>query len=268
MARRDSGFVVPLTVIDRSVPEDELEFLGEATAEAERIALTHGAEAAGLVRIDRTPTNGILHTMVEKRGSLLVLGWSGRTGRGGALFSSVIDRVLAEAPAPMLVARLQEEEPTGILLSISESNTTPVGEASLALALETAKRLASRDDLPIRVISNIDDATVRARVRVVLAVDMLHDARRRSIAVRGQAEPGDLVIIPVKPEAKALRGVAARIARAVPDHSIVMAIDVTGALLPEVRAKEQPAPVERPLESAASRTASGDPAPPLGGRAP
>jgi Kef-type K+ transport system membrane component KefB len=266
MARRDSGFVMPLTVIDREVPEEELEYLGEANEAAERIALANGAEATGLVRIDRTPTNGILHTIVERRGSLLVLGWSGRTGRGGALFSTLIDRVLAEAPVPMLVARLRPEEPAGILLSISESNTTPVGQGGLELALETALRLSKRQSLPVRVISNIDDPAVRARVREVLEVELVHDARRRSIAVRDQANAGDLVIVPVKPEAKALRGVASRIARAVPDHSIVMAIDVTGALLG--RASEGDAVIELPVESMASRTTPGDPAPPVGGRAP
>jgi Kef-type K+ transport system membrane component KefB/nucleotide-binding universal stress UspA family protein len=268
MARRDSGFVVPLTVIDRDVPEEELEYLGEANEAAERIALANGAEAAGIVRIDRTPMNGILHTLVERRGSLLVLGWSGRVGRGGALFSTLIDRVLAEAPVPMLVARLREEEPRGVLLSISESNATAVGGAGLELAIETALRISKRDGLPVRVISNIDDPAITRRVAELLEVDVVHDARRRSIAIRALAGPDDLVIVPVKPEAKALRGVASRIARAIPDHSIIMAIDVTGSLPTAQDRGEQPDEVDLPLDALASRTAPGDPAPPVGGRAP
>lgn len=228
MARRDSGFVVPLTVIDPAVPEDEMEFLAEANEDAERVALSHGAEAAGLVRIDRTATDGILHTLVERRGSLLVIGWSGQTGRDGALFSTLIDRVLSESPVPMLVARLREDDPTGILLSLSESNATPAGWSSFELALQTAARLAKGGSLPLRVISNVDDPVLIARVEEVLEVPVEVDARRRSIAVRAVARPGELVIVPVKPVAKALRGVAARIARAVPDHSIVMPLDVSG----------------------------------------
>lgn len=228
MARRDSGFVVPLTVIDADVPEEEMEFLAEANEAAERVALSHGAEATGVVRIDRTPTAGILHTLVERRGSLLVLGWSGQTGRGGALFSTLIDRVLSEAPVPMLVARLREDEPTGILLSISESNVTPAGLSGFELALQTAARLAKGGGLPIRAISNIDDHKMIARVEEVLEIPVEIDARRRSIAVRDHARLGDIVIVPVKPVAQALRGVAARIAQAVPDHSIVMPLDVSG----------------------------------------
>lgn len=238
MARRDSGFVVPLTVIDAGVPEDEMEFLAEANEAAERVALSHGAEAAGVVRIDRTPTVGILHTLVERRGSLLVLGWSGQTGRGGALFSTLIDRVLSEAPVPMLVARLREDEPSGVLLSISESNATPAGRSGFELALQTAARLAKGANLPVRAISNIDDPELCARVQEAVGVDVELDARRRSIAVRAHARPGDIVIVPVKPVAKAMRGVAARIARAVPDHSVIMPLDVSG---PRPRTSAEPA---------------------------
>jgi Kef-type K+ transport system membrane component KefB/nucleotide-binding universal stress UspA family protein len=237
MARRDSGFVVPLTVVDADVPPEEMEYLEEATESAERIALASGAEAAGQIRIDGTPTNGILHTLVERKGSLLVLGWSGQTGRSGALFSTLIDRVLSEAPVPILVARLRDEQPTGILLSISESNATPVGRCGLELALQTAHRLSTRDGIPVRVISNIDDERVRARVAEVLEVDVELDERRRSIAVREHAAPGDLVVLPVKPVAQALRGAAYRIARAVPEHSIVMCLDVTGFTAPQTAGK-------------------------------
>jgi Kef-type K+ transport system membrane component KefB/nucleotide-binding universal stress UspA family protein len=276
MARRDSGFVVPLTVVDAEAADDEMEFLGEATEAAERIALANGAEAAGQVRIDRTPTSGILHTLVERRGSLLVLGWSGETGRGGALFSTLIDRVLSEAPVPMLIARLRDEQPTGVLLSISESNATPVGRAGLELALQTVLRLSKRDSLPVRVISNIDDASVRARVQEVLEVDVEIDQRRRSIAVRARAEPGDIVIVPVKPAAQALRGVASRIARAIPEHSIVMPLDVSGFAVSRVRDEQgdgadrdsQDVEITLPVDALASRTTPGDPAPPMGGRAP
>jgi Kef-type K+ transport system membrane component KefB len=283
MAQRDSGFVVPLTVIDADVPEEELEYLGQATEEAERMALSAGAEAQGLVRIDRTPTAGILHTLVERRGSMLVLGWSGQTGRGGALFSSMIDRILGESPVPMLLARLREEQPTGILLSISESNATPAGVCGLELALEAVARLAKPRDLPVRVISNIDDPHVRARVAQVLDVDMEHDERRRSIAVRAHARDGDLVVLPVKPTAQALRGAAARIARAVPDHSIVLALDVSGTArrrggevddaaeeaTPEVAVRPAGEDViDLPVDALASRTTPGDPAPPMGGRSP
>jgi Kef-type K+ transport system membrane component KefB/nucleotide-binding universal stress UspA family protein len=278
MARRDSGFVVPLTVVDADVPESELEYLGEANEAAERIALANGAEAAAVLRIDRTPTSGILHTLVERRGSLLVLGWSGQTGRGGALFSTLIDRVLAEAPVPMLIARLREEEPRGVLLSISESNTTPAGRGGLELALEAARRLSRREQLPVRVLSNSADAEVAARVREVLDVPLEVDQRRRSIAVRAHAQPGDLIIVPVKPTGQALRGAASRIARAIPDHSFVMALDVSGAAAggraaggraaDGAPAGEEERVIDLPEDALASRTAPGDPAPPLGGRAP
>jgi Kef-type K+ transport system membrane component KefB len=276
MARRDSGFVVPLTVIDAEVPEEELEFLTEANEVAERIALSHGAEAAGLVRIDRTPTVGILHTLAEKRGSLLILGWSGQTGRGGAMFSTMIDRILSEAFVPMLVARLGEDDPTGILLSISESNATSVGRGGFELALQTAARLARGEELEVRVISNIDDPALIARVAEVLAVPVEIDVRRRSIAVRAHARPGDIVIVPVKPEAKALRGVAHRIARAIPGNAIIMPIDAGGARRTadpaapggeDIRPSADDADAAGP-DALPSTTLVGDPAPPRAERVP
>lgn len=128
----------------------------------------------------------------------------------------------------MLVARLREDEPTGILLSISESNATPAGLSGFELALQTAARLAKGGGVPVRAISNIDDPALFGRVQEVLGIPVEFDARRRSIAVRAQARAGDIVIVPVKPVAQALRGVAARIAQAVPHHSIIMPLDVSG----------------------------------------
>jgi hypothetical protein len=194
---------------------------------AEREVLSHGAEAEGIIRIDRTPAAGILHTLVERSGSLLILGWDGHTAGRHTIFGTIIDRVLGEAPVPILICRLSGAARTGILVTISDVNTTPSGLAGLHLALQAASRLSAQEGLPVRVISSATDRAVERTIREVLGVEVVHDPRKRAIAVHEHARPGDVVIAPVKPEAPSLRGVATRIARSVEDVDLVIALDTS-----------------------------------------
>lgn len=225
MAARDGGVVIPLTVIGPEASPDAVARVRVETEDSEGIALAVGAEADGLVRIDGTPSSGILHTLVERRGSLLVLGWKGWSSAREALFGGIVDQVLSEAPVPMLIGRMAAERPSGILLTLSDVNTTPVGLPGLDLALQAAARLAKQHEVEVRVISEVDDRLLREPVRAILGVDVQIDGRRRSIAVRDHVRDGDLVIVPVRPDRSGLRGVATRIARALPDNDLLIAFD-------------------------------------------
>ncbi len=225
MAKRDAGTVVPLTVIGPDADPDTVMGVQTATAESERLVLAAGAEASGLIRIDGTPALGILHTLAERRGSLLVLGWKGFTTRRESLFGGITDAVLAEAPVPMLIRRVVDAQPTGILVMLSAANTTPVGLPGMVLALQAASRLARQEDLTVRVVADSDDRTLADAVRATLGVGVTVDARRSSIAVRDHVVDGDLVIGPIRPDRSGLRGVATRVARAIPDHDLIVAFD-------------------------------------------
>jgi Kef-type K+ transport system membrane component KefB len=225
MAARDSGTVIPLTVIGPESDQATVAAVQADTDASEALALAVGAEADGLVRIDSTPSSGILHTLVERRGSLLVLGWKGHSSAKEALFGGIVDQVLQEAPVPMLVGRMAHPAPRGILLSLSEVNTTPSGLPGLDLALAAAARLARHHQVGVRVISETADPVLATAVTAALGVEAVVDERRRSIAVRDHVRDGDLVVVPVKPDRGGLRGVATRIARAVPDHDLLIALD-------------------------------------------
>jgi Kef-type K+ transport system membrane component KefB len=227
MASRDSGFVIPLTVVPPEVRADQLGTLRAAREDAEREVLSHGAEAEGIIRIDRTPAAGILHTLVERTGSLLVLGWDGHTAGRHTIFGTIIDRVLGESPVPILISRLSDARRTGILLTTSDVNATPAGLSGFHLALQVASRLSAQEGLPVRVISSASDPVIERTVAAVLGVEVVHDPRKRAIAVHEHARPGDVVIAPVKPEPQSLRGVATRIARSVADVDLIIALDTS-----------------------------------------
>jgi Kef-type K+ transport system membrane component KefB len=241
MAKRDSGTVVPLTVMSLETDPDTVARVSEATADSEAIVLRGGAEAAGLVRIDNTPARGILHTLVERRGSLLILGWKGHTTRREVLFGGIIDAVLNEAPVPMLIARMQSGSPSGILLTLSDVNTTPAGAGGVALALQTAQRMARQHEVEVRVVSETDDADLLEVVRAALGPSstIVVDERRRAIAIRDHVRPGDVVLVPVKPDRSGLRGAATRVARAIPDHDMIVAYDARSPRTPSAQRSQR-----------------------------
>ncbi|CAN5320100.1 cation:proton antiporter [soil metagenome] len=250
MAKRDSGTVVPLTVMNLEADRETVTAVKLATVESEAIVLKSGAEASGLVRIDGTPAQGILHTLVERNGSLLILGWKGFSSRREMLFGGIIDAVLNEAPVPMLIGRMQSDAPSGVLVSLSEVNTTPAGEGGATLGLQAAARLARQHEVVVRVLTTTDDPPLLAAVRAALGegVSIAVDERRRAVAVRDHVRPGDLVIVPVLPDRSGLRGVATRIARSIPDHDLVIAYDararrpVPPAPVGAAKSSDQPAP--------------------------
>ncbi|HVL99684.1 MAG TPA: cation:proton antiporter [Egibacteraceae bacterium] len=251
LAAEDSGSVVPLTVIPPHVSGKGLDKVREVNAAAEAEALAHGAEASAVVRIDASPTAGVLHTVVERGATSMVLGWRGRSN-GGYLFGSNIDPIVSDVAVPTVIARVRDEPFERILLAISDANTVPAGQASLCLAVEVARRLAAQADVPVAACANTEDASAHRLVRDELGIDVEYDPRKRSIAVRHRAKPGDLVIVPVKPEHAGLRGAAARIARAIPEHQLLLTMDTRGLSLPASGRRSEETPEESPVASATS----------------
>jgi len=82
-------------------------------ADAEKVlahAVVHAAAAevpvVPLTRVDPNVAAGIARGVAETRGSLIVLGWSGRRGPGQAMFGGVLDQLLQRTRQAVVAARV------------------------------------------------------------------------------------------------------------------------------------------------------------------
>ncbi len=238
MANRDAGRVVPLTVASLDTDPAVMGDLQASTAESEAFALKAGADATGVVRIDETPSKGILHTLAEQGGSLIILGWKGHTSRREALFGGIVDAVLAKVSVPMLIGRFESAKWQGILLAISDESATPAGRAGLQLAIQACSRLAAHENLTIRILgATNDEGMVRqAQTALNLADDeTTFDHRRLAVAIGDHVRPGDIVVVPIRPDRVGLRRVATQVAQAITENDLIIVytargLDVSGAI--------------------------------------
>jgi Kef-type K+ transport system membrane component KefB len=239
-ARADGGIVVPLMVVPSGTDVAQIERARELDDEVVAVAQSAGAEARSVLRIDVSPDAGIAHTLVEHRGSLLVMGWKGGTSRREALFGGIIDRVLSRTAVPTLLVHEGHWDVRRVLLVVDETVTTAAGAPALGLAIEAARLFSKEAGVKVEVVTNQEDRKVDERVAKQLSVPVQHDARRRSIVVKDRAETTDLVIIPTIGDAPNLTSVAARIVRATPEGASLMVaidnspIDADASLLPSV----------------------------------
>jgi Kef-type K+ transport system membrane component KefB len=225
-ARADGGIVVPLMVVPSETEEAQLEQARDLDDEVMEVAQSAGAEARSVLRIDASADAGIAHTVVEQRGSLLVMGWKGGTVRREALFGGIIDRVLSRTAVPTLLVHEGHWDVRRVLLVIDETVTAAAGSPALGLAIEAARLLSREAGVKVEVVTNQEDRGVDERVARHLSVPVQHDARRRSIVVKDLARSTDLIIIPTIGDEPNLTSVAARIVRATPEGaSLLVAVD-------------------------------------------
>jgi Kef-type K+ transport system membrane component KefB/nucleotide-binding universal stress UspA family protein len=225
-ARGDGGIVVPVMVVPSGAEPARLQEVRDLDADVLRVAQSAGAEARSVVRLDTSTEAGVAHTVLEQQGSLLVMGWKGTTARRGALFGGIIDGVLSRTSVPTLLYRDGGEKVERILVVIDETLTSPAGAPAVTLAGEAARVLSRDRGVPVEVVTNLVDRRLDEQVRQQLDVEVAHDPRRRSIVVKGQARPSDLIIIPAIGDEPSLRSVAARIATAAPEGaSLLIAVD-------------------------------------------
>jgi nucleotide-binding universal stress UspA family protein len=225
-ARADGGIVVPLMVVPSETDEAQLEQARDLDDEVMAVAQSAGAEARSVLRIDASADAGIAHTVVEQRGSLLVMGWKGGTVRREALFGGIIDRVLSRTAVPTLLVHEGHWDVRRVLLVIDETVTAAAGSPALGLAIEAARLLSREAGVKVEVVTNQEDRVVDERVAKHLQVPVQHDARRRSIVVKDLARSTDLIVIPTIGDEPNLTSVAARIVRATPEGaSLLVAVD-------------------------------------------
>jgi Kef-type K+ transport system membrane component KefB/nucleotide-binding universal stress UspA family protein len=164
IASADSGTVVPLTVLDLEATPDQVRGLRDhLTDKVERLALASGAEATSMVRLDFTPSAGMLHAAVEQQASCIVMGWKGWTTRRESFFGEQIDAMLSASPVPVVACRIGEADRYHrVVLGVDGDDLGPGGVPGLELARAVAVRIAERAKLPLILVSVTDPAALGA----------------------------------------------------------------------------------------------------------
>ncbi|MBW3663658.1 MAG: cation:proton antiporter [Actinobacteria bacterium] len=227
VAGADHGAVVAVNVLDHAASPHEVDEHRKVTAEAERAALRVGAEAVSLVRIDASPTAGVLHTVVEHAGTSILMGWTGHTNRREAFFGSIIDAVIARASVPVLVAHPGSDgEIRRVVLSLTSYDLTIEGERTLELTRDVATRLATQAGVPLLVVGPEPPERLRALIanERQRGVEAVHDDRAQTVSLRDHTGPGDLVVTGVPPTRGRLARRALRVGRTVQDRTLIVAV--------------------------------------------
>jgi nucleotide-binding universal stress UspA family protein len=227
VAAPDSGAVVAINVLPLGSRSEDLRSHRRLADTAERVALAAGAEVETTVRIDSSPGGGVLHTLAERSGTCLVMGWKGYANAREGLFGTVIDQVITSSPVPVLVCRPGEDLPTGrIVIVLTGDDLRPAGLRGTRLAFEVASRMARQAQAERVIVTDLGTREARAavvgfRVRNDVAIIGVSDVAH---GLAGVVEPGDVVVTGVPPTTGGLRRDATRLARAVPTHTVVVVV--------------------------------------------
>ena len=227
VAAPDSGAVVAINVLPLGSRQEELRAHRTLADTAEKVALAAGAEVETTVRIDTSPGGGVLHTLAERSGTCLVMGWKGFANAREGLFGTVIDQVVSSSPVPVLVCRPGEDLPTDrVVIVVTRDDLRPTGLRGTQLAFEVASRMARQAEAERIVVTDVDPKEARTavagfRVRNDVEIVGVSDL---AAELAGVLEPGDVVVTGVPPTTGGIRRDATRIARAVPDHTVVVVV--------------------------------------------
>jgi Kef-type K+ transport system membrane component KefB len=227
VAAPDSGAVVAINVLPLGSREEDLRAHRRLADTAERVALAAGAEVETTVRIDTSPGGGVLHTLAERSGTCLVMGWKGYANAREGLFGTVIDQVVTSSPVPVLVCRPGEDLPTGrIVVVVTGDDLRPTGLRGTRLAFEVASRMARQAEAERIVVTDVDPKLARSaiaefRIRSDVEIVGVSDL---SLQLADVLEPGDVVVTGVPPTTGGIRRDATRLARAAPTHTVVVVV--------------------------------------------
>jgi Kef-type K+ transport system membrane component KefB/nucleotide-binding universal stress UspA family protein len=228
VAAADAGAVVAVNVLPFDARPDQIKTHRELAGTAEKVALGAGSEVTTTVRVDASPSGGVLHTIVEQGGTCLVMGWKGYANAREGLFGSVIDQIVSLSPVPVLVCRPGEDDRTRrVVVVVTADDGGPGAEVGRNLAFEVGGRVARQADVDLVVITDLPEDDLRTQLRD-LAVD--HD-RVEVKAVTGVIgrlnrllEPGDVVVTGMPPTTSRLGKGARRLARAAQGRTVIVAV--------------------------------------------
>ena len=221
IARRDSGVVVPLTVLNFDAEPEEVDRLREElTGRVESVALANGADLTSVVRIDVTASAGMLHTAIESGASSILLGWKGFSAHRTSRLGEDTDAIVMLSPVPVLVCRPGAPTPSRIVLAIEARDLLPGAQITTELCAEVAERLASHFDVPLEVVT---DQAPSAVARVLSEErPCIRDQRDTQDSLADRTGPGDVVIAAMPPTRAALDRSASELAGALPERTLVM----------------------------------------------
>ncbi|MFA9431877.1 cation:proton antiporter [Egicoccus sp. AB-alg2] len=229
VAAKDGGLVVPVTVAPPEAGPEQFDAAADIARDADRLVQSTGGESAAVVRLDASPSTGILNAMVEQRGTMLVLGWEARPRRGRTVFGTTIDSIVTAAPAPILVGRLDRDPWQRLVVLVAESNLHGEGRPALRLAIEVVRRIRDADPggrrPAVEVISTVADDALQRLVRDCFGVEVTVDPRRRTAVAADVARPGHLIVVPFRPERHGLRGAPRQLAEVVGDTPFLAVLD-------------------------------------------
>jgi len=227
LAAPDSGAVVAINVLPLGSREEALRANRRLADAAEQAALAAGSEVETSVRIDASPVGGVLHTLAERSGTCVVMGWKGFANAREGLFGTVIDQVVASSPVPVLVCRPGEDLPTGrVVVVVTGDDLRPSGLRGTTLALEVAARMARQAEVDRLVVTDLPLDEARAAMRDLPVPDDVELVGVRDVTGRlaGVLDPGDVLVTGAAPTTGGLPRDATRLARAVPTHTVVVAV--------------------------------------------
>lgn len=157
------GRMLVLTVLESEPTDEERTNADLLLQQAEVAAVDTGAEVSTNLRVGREVSESVLHATVEHDASLVVVGWPSAAGEEGRL-GRPVDRIVADAPAPVVIGRLEGHHWQRVLLRLPRGDISHGQLASLRLAVETARRVSHAHGLPLLRSSDPRDERAAALV--------------------------------------------------------------------------------------------------------
>ncbi len=208
LAAPDSGLVVPVAVV---LPGCGLaNGLNRLAGDLDAIGSASGVEVEAVIRVDATPEEGILHSLVERNATSLVMGWSGHSVGRFRSVGTTLGEILDQVSLPTIVARIVVEQPQRIVLSIPDAGWE-TGGTSITMAATVAQRVAKAWEVELFAGGSTES----------LERSGLSDLPR----FVGEPIETDLVVAPAPLSVRALDRVATLALSEAADASLLMCVD-------------------------------------------
>ncbi len=104
-----------------------------------------------VARVDTSIAGGILRTAIEKKATLIIMGWHGRPTVQDTIFGSVLDEVLWETRIPALISRINSSInlKQRVIMVIPPNS---IASDSVQLTVETAAIIAQAVNVPLLLL--------------------------------------------------------------------------------------------------------------------
>jgi hypothetical protein len=184
IAMPDRGRLIALNVVTEDASDEERIAADLILQQAEVACADAGCETDQVLRVARSVAEGVLHAVVERDATLVLCGWPS-VRRPDSRLGPPVDRIVAESPAPVVIARLDGHDWQRVALAERPGEAT----ASQRLAAEVARRIV--DDRGLE-LERREDPLVDPTALVVRGVAPEAGALQRAVHAAGEA--GDVLL--------------------------------------------------------------------------